>query len=362
VETFSFEFGSDIHIPILTDIGRQGPALNTVPRAPSSKPHVSIKIVDKDIAAYKRVIWHNSEKYVLLLTVFRGIQSLTAIISRSDNGDYTQEGEQLRPLEDKRPARRPRGVPARPKPGLRAQKSDREVPERRTTEAPLFQALPKPLTAGVLTTRGVLKAIFNDPSQHQKDFHVPGCQLAQMKRLNTDDAPWVCQAECYRLGLSDIHHFAQCLLVASQNHLVHEGKLKIGSILRLRVYHVESIRGKSFLILVDAEVIEGLGELTTIGNPLALPDVKKGDDANLASELISVWNFQESKGRQTHSAVPQARYGDRKFSVPRKSKLEIQFIQLRPLPRLLDTELWDESTSEKIPFTVVCKMPYQEKE
>jgi hypothetical protein len=120
--TFSFDFRTDIHIPNLKDAVRPEPQPNVVLSASStpSRPGTPINIVDKDIAAYKRVIWKESEKLVFPfagLSCF--VQWLTTEISRSHNGDHFQYGdlEQLRGSERKQSARRLRTVPAiRPKP------------------------------------------------------------------------------------------------------------------------------------------------------------------------------------------------------------------------------------------------------
>jgi hypothetical protein len=65
---FSFDFGNDIQIPILKDATNQNPPLNDnkVPSAPV-KFHFPIKAIDKDIAAFKRVMWQDSDQYVFHL-------------------------------------------------------------------------------------------------------------------------------------------------------------------------------------------------------------------------------------------------------------------------------------------------------
>lgn len=61
-ETFSFEFGSDIRIPVLRDTPPQVNPPNSAPKSPFSKSRTAFNNVDKDIAAYKRVIWYDLEK------------------------------------------------------------------------------------------------------------------------------------------------------------------------------------------------------------------------------------------------------------------------------------------------------------
>jgi replication factor A1 len=69
--------------------------------------------------------------------------------------------------------------------------------------------------------------------------------------------------ERYRLVLSDIQNFVQSMLAtrksathiplaltntyAEANHVVHEGKLKKGSIVRLKQYQANAVKGKRFV-------------------------------------------------------------------------------------------------------------------
>merc|ERR1712093_470974 len=116
-------------------------------------------------------------------------------------------------------------------------------------------------------TRGALNAIFNDPTALERQYPVPVCQCVQIKTLasNGDGAP-----ERYRLVLSDVDNFVQSMLATQANHVVHEGKLKKGCIVRLKQYQANAVKGKRILIILDLEVIESLGELEKIGEPVAL--------------------------------------------------------------------------------------------
>lgn len=105
-----------------------------------------------------------------------------------------------------------------------------------------------------------MSAIFNDPGRLQRDFPVPVCQCVQIKTLasTSDGAP-----ERYRLVLSDIGNFVQSMLATRKcatsilgnrvnklleaNHVVHEGKLKKGSIVRLKSYQANAVKGKRFV-------------------------------------------------------------------------------------------------------------------
>lgn len=116
-------------------------------------------------------------------------------------------------------------------------------------------------------TQGALDAIFNDPERLEMQYPVPVCQCVQIKTLtsNQENAP-----ERYRLVLSDVFNFVQCMLATQANHVVHDGKLKRGSIVRLKQFQANCVKGKRILIILDIEVIEGLGEFDKIGEPVAL--------------------------------------------------------------------------------------------
>lgn len=117
-----------------------------------------------------------------------------------------------------------------------------------------------------MITQGVLNAIFNHSDQLDKDFPEPVYQCLQMKSFSSEQV-----GERWRLVLSDIEHFVQCILVSQQNHLVLEGKLKVGSIVRVRSYTAHHIKDRIILILLDLVVIESLGEHAKIGHPVSLP-------------------------------------------------------------------------------------------
>ncbi|CZT45273.1 probable single-stranded DNA-binding protein 68k chain [Rhynchosporium secalis] len=123
-------------------------------------------------------------------------------------------------------------------------------------------------------TRGALNAIFNDPSTLESQFPVPVCQCVQIKTLPStgDGAP-----ERYRLVLSDMDNFVQSMLATQANHVVHEGRLKKGSIVRLKQYQANAVKGKRILIILDLEVIESLGELEKLGEPVALTVKEEAD-------------------------------------------------------------------------------------
>jgi replication factor A1 len=52
--------------------------------------------------------------------------------------------------------------------------------------------------------------------------------------------------ERYRIVLSDMDNFVQCMLATQANHVVHDGRLVKGSILRLKTYSSNQVKGKKY--------------------------------------------------------------------------------------------------------------------
>lgn len=50
----------------------------------------------------------------------------------------------------------------------------------------------------------------------------------------------------YRVVLSDGDNYVQCMLATQANHVVHDGKLVKGCILRLKTYSSNSVKGKKY--------------------------------------------------------------------------------------------------------------------
>ncbi|KAG9238114.1 replication factor-a protein 1 [Amylocarpus encephaloides] len=152
-------------------------------------------------------------------------------------------------------------------------------------------------------TTGALNAIFNDPETLEDRFPVPVCQCVHIKTLNASEAG---APERFRLVLSDVDHFVQSMLGTQANHVVHEGKLKKGSIVRLKSYQANEVKGKKILIILDIEVIESLGELEKIGEPEAL--TARPPDAKPQNTTIAGNGFYGNKlaaPAQQHQSLPQ---------------------------------------------------------
>ncbi|TVY21723.1 Replication factor A protein 1 [Lachnellula arida] len=140
-------------------------------------------------------------------------------------------------------------------------------------------------------TEGALNAIFLQPNTLERDYPVPICQVVQIKTLGSqaEGTP-----ERYRLVLSDVQNFVQSMLATQANHVVHDGKLKKGSIVRLKAFQANSVKGKRILIVLDLEVIESLGELEKIGEPVGLPE-KDEEDVKPVNTTIAGGGFYGNK-------------------------------------------------------------------
>ncbi|PQE19476.1 replication factor-a 1 protein [Rutstroemia sp. NJR-2017a WRK4] len=123
-------------------------------------------------------------------------------------------------------------------------------------------------------TQGALNAIFNEPHVLETQFPIPVCQVVQVKALGSVSEG---QPDRYRLVLSDVQNFVQCMLATQANHVVHDGKLVKGCFIRLKQYQANSVKGKRILIILDLEVIENLGTMEKIGDPVAVKVVEEED-------------------------------------------------------------------------------------
>ncbi|KAK1754794.1 hypothetical protein QBC47DRAFT_346379 [Echria macrotheca] len=119
--------------------------------------------------------------------------------------------------------------------------------------------------AEAVITQGAVDAIFNDPERASREFPVPILQCLQVKTLDSKTpgaAP-----DRFRLVLSDVKNYVQCMLATQANHVVHDGFLDRGSIIRMKSYQAQHLKGRSVLIVLDVEVIDSLGRPDKIGDP-----------------------------------------------------------------------------------------------
>jgi replication factor A1 len=108
----------------------------------------------------------------------------------------------------------------------------------------------------------VHSAIFDDKERAEREFPVPILQCLQIKPLGPQGEG---SAEHYRVVWSDVHNFVQSKLATRMyltpqnpplsaltpskeaNHVIHDGKLKKGSIVRLKQWQAHSIKDKKFV-------------------------------------------------------------------------------------------------------------------
>ncbi|ROV98558.1 hypothetical protein VSDG_04280 [Cytospora chrysosperma] len=114
-------------------------------------------------------------------------------------------------------------------------------------------------------TRGALNAIFNEPDRAATQYPVPVLQCLQIKPLAAQQPGG---GERYRIVLSDIENYVQCMLATQANHVVHDGKLLKNCIVRIKSFQSNSVKGKNILIVLDVDVIESLGTPEKLGEPV----------------------------------------------------------------------------------------------
>lgn len=152
-------------------------------------------------------------------------------------------------------------------------------------------------------TQGALDAVFNDPASVEDRFPVPVLQCLQIKPLGAQPAPDApAQPERYRVVLSDIRNYVQCMLATQANHVIHTEQLVRGCIVRVKAYQASSVKGKNILIILDLEVATELGTHDRIGDPVPFEARQQAANAVPApAPAIGGSNFY---GVKTESSAP----------------------------------------------------------
>ncbi|KAI0873199.1 replication factor-A protein [Hypoxylon argillaceum] len=133
-------------------------------------------------------------------------------------------------------------------------------------------------------TQGALDAVFNDPGNADQRFPVPILQCLQIKPLAAQQAPGApAQQERYRVVLSDIRNYVQCMLATQANHVIHDNQLVRGCIVRVKSYQANAVKGKNILIILDLDVASDLGVHDRIGEPA--PFEAKAQAANTTTAI-----------------------------------------------------------------------------
>ncbi|KAF3761125.1 replication factor-a protein [Cryphonectria parasitica EP155] len=144
-------------------------------------------------------------------------------------------------------------------------------------------------------TRGALKSIFSDAEKAGRELPVIVLQCLQLKPMIQQQGGG---GERYRLILSDTINFCQCMLATQTNHVVHDGKLVKGSIVRVKSYNPTRVKDKDVLIILDLEVIESLGTPDKLGDPVSFGS-KAGEPAD---NTIAGTGFYGTKQEDTKPA------------------------------------------------------------
>ena len=129
--------------------------------------------------------------------------------------------------------------------------------------------------------------------------------------------------ERFRVVFSDIDNFVQCMLATRKslyrrierqpnanrsveaNHLIKDGALKKGSIVKLTSYQPNKVKDKPIIIVLDLQVLSQFGECEKIGEPVGL-DTKpnKADDK---PQPAGISGSSMYGNRQAEQPQPQTR-------------------------------------------------------
>ena len=88
--------------------------------------------------------------------------------------------------------------------------------------------------------------MFNDGDRAQQQFPVPILQCLQIKTLDSKNGSAGGATERFRIVLSDLKNYVQCMMATQTNHLVHDGLLQRGCIVRLKQYQAQCLKGKKY--------------------------------------------------------------------------------------------------------------------
>ncbi|KAF2147525.1 uncharacterized protein K452DRAFT_314656 [Aplosporella prunicola CBS 121167] len=111
-------------------------------------------------------------------------------------------------------------------------------------------------------SRGTLRAIYTTGPESVQN---PILQCVQIKAMESKGGE-----DRFRIVLSDVDHFIQSMLAHQSNHLIKNGTLKRGSIVRLKQFHPQDIKNRKILVVLALDVLTDYGELDKIGQPIGL--------------------------------------------------------------------------------------------
>ncbi|KAI5271139.1 replication factor-a protein [Aureobasidium subglaciale] len=122
-------------------------------------------------------------------------------------------------------------------------------------------------------TTGCLRRVFAG-----EQIQDPVVQCVQIKPMNNSATG----VERFRVVFNDTVNFIQSMLAQQTNHIVHDGKLKKGSLVKLKQFQANSVKDKPILVIIDLEVLDEYGECDKLGQPGPLEVVKSESDSAAA--------------------------------------------------------------------------------
>ncbi|KAI0896750.1 replication factor-a protein [Annulohypoxylon nitens] len=150
-------------------------------------------------------------------------------------------------------------------------------------------------------TQGALDAIFNDPNHVDERFPVPVLQCLQIKPLPAQQNGAGQSTERFRVVLSDTVNYVQCMLATQANHVIHDGSLVRGALVRVKSYQANMVKNKHILIILELDVAAELGVHDKIGEPQAFEAKPEPATNTNTNTVIGGTNFY---GAKTKSSAP----------------------------------------------------------
>ena len=143
---------------------------------------------------------------------------------------------------------------------------------------------------------GALNDIFEDTPGRVEQCVV---QCVQIKPIVSQQSG---ATERHRVVFSDSRNYVQTMLATALNHYVHQGLLQRGVFLKLLSYQANNVKSKKVLIVTDIEIIQELGIMEKLGNPVALEVKTEDEDKSHPTTITS--NAGAFYGNQQQRAMP----------------------------------------------------------
>ncbi|KOS20078.1 Replication factor A protein 1 [Escovopsis weberi] len=201
-------------------------------------------------------------------------------------------------------------------------------------------------------SRGSLDLIFNDLDKAAKVFPVPVMQCLQIKQM----APTAQAAgERYRVVMSDGQHYVQTMLGTQANHHVHDGKMQRGSIIRIKQFTPNQLKGRNILVILDLDIIESLGIHDKIGEPAALETNRAAAETTITgSDFYGAKKEEDVKPPRPQAAParPAAHAGANIYPIEGLSPFAHKWTIKARVTAKSDIRKWNKPTGEGKLFNV----------